>query len=79
MREIYGSALKHGVSRSDIVHVLRHPMKVIDQDDETRLYLGAGRDGRLLEVITLPRADGSELALHAMNMRSKYANLLPRE
>jgi hypothetical protein len=79
MREIYGTAFKHGVSKADIKHVLRHAIRIIDQDDGSLLYLGAATDGELLEVVTYPRPDGSELAVHAMKMRPRYANLLPRE
>jgi hypothetical protein len=79
MREIYPSAFKHGVTEADIKHALKHPIQIIDQDDGSRLYLGAGTDAELLEVITIPRSDGSELAVHAMKMRPRYANLLPRE
>jgi len=38
MREIYGSAFKHGVSKADIKHVLRHAIRIIDQDDGSLLY-----------------------------------------
>jgi hypothetical protein len=31
----------------------------------------------LLEVVTIVRDDGSELAIHAMKMRPKYRPLLP--
>jgi hypothetical protein len=79
MREIHGSAFKHGVAKADIQHVLRHAIRIMDQDDGSLLYLGAATDGELLEVLTYPRPDGSELAVHAMKMRPRYANLLPRE
>jgi len=48
-----------------------------DQDDDTRLYLGPSRGADLLEVVTIVRDDGSELAIHAMKMRTKYQRLLP--
>jgi hypothetical protein len=79
MREIYESAFRHGVSKADINHVFRHAIRIIDQDDGSLLYLGAAANGELLEVVTYPRPDGSELVLHAMKMRPRYANLLPRE
>jgi hypothetical protein len=79
MRELYESAFKHGVSEADIKHVLRHAIRIINQDDGSLLYLGAATNGELLEVVTYPRPDGSELAVHAMKMRPRYANLLPRE
>jgi hypothetical protein len=79
MREIYPSALKHGVAKADINHGLKQAIRIIDQDDGLRLYLGAATNGELLEVLTYPRPDGSELVVHAMKMRPRYASLLPRE
>jgi hypothetical protein len=52
-------------------------MSIDPQEDDTRLYLGPARDARLLEVVTIVRDDGSELAIHAMRMRAKYRRLLP--
>lgn len=52
-------------------------MSIDDQEDDTRLYLGSARDADLLEVVTIVRGDGSELAIHAMRMRPKYRRLLP--
>jgi hypothetical protein len=40
------------------------------------LYLGPSRTADLLEVVTIVRADGSELAIHAMRMRARYRRLL---
>lgn len=51
-------------------------MAIDRQDDDTCLYLGPARDGKLLEVVTIWRDDGSELAIHAMEMRDKYRRLL---
>jgi hypothetical protein len=48
-----------------------------DQEDDTRLYLGPARNADLLEIVTIVRDDGSELAIHAMRMRPKYRRLLP--
>lgn len=56
---------------------MTNAMSIDDQDDDTRLYLGPARDAELLEVITIIRDDGSELAIHAMKMRPKYLRLLP--
>jgi hypothetical protein len=79
MLEVYPSAFKHGIAEADIKHVLKHPIRIMDQDDGSLLYLGAAADGGLTEVVTYPRPDGSELVVHAMKMRRGYANLLPRE
>lgn len=52
-------------------------MAIDDQQDNTRLYRGPSRRADLLEVVTVVRDDGSELAIHAMKMRAKYKRLLP--
>jgi hypothetical protein len=75
--EIHSSARKHDVADEDIDHAVEHAMTIDDQGDDTRLYLGPARSGNLLEVVTIVRDDGSELAIHAMTMRSKYQRLLP--
>jgi hypothetical protein len=79
MRDVHGSAFKHGITEADIRHALKHAIRVMDQDDGSLLYLGAATSGKLLEVVTYPRPDGSELAVHAMKMRRRYVNLLPRD
>jgi hypothetical protein len=75
--EIHESARKHGVADEDIEHPVRQAMAIEDQDDDARLYLGPARSAELLEVVTIVRDDGSELAIHAMRMRSEYQRLLP--
>jgi len=79
MREVHPAALKHGVAAADIKHALRYALRIQEEDDRRRLYLGPARDGEFLEVVTGLRPDLSEVAIHAMKMRPKYANLLPRE
>lgn len=71
------SARKHGVADEDIEHATAHAITIEDQDDDTRLYLGPARNAALLEIVTIVREDGSELAIHAMEMRPKYQRLLP--
>ncbi len=77
--DLHPSALKHGVAPEDIEHALRNAMVIEDQDDDSRLYLGPARNAQLLEVVTLVRDDGSELVIHALEMRGKYRRLLPGE
>jgi hypothetical protein len=74
--EVHPSARKHGIADEDIEHATTHAMATEDHDD-TRLYLGPSRSAELLEVVTIVRDDGSELAIHAMKMRAKYQRLLP--
>lgn len=56
---------------------MRNALTIDNRDNDTRLYLGPARTAELLEVVTIVRDDGSELAIHAMKMRHKYRRLLP--
>jgi hypothetical protein len=75
--EIHPSARKHRIADEDIEHATAHAMAIEDQEDDSRLYVGPSRSAELLEVVTIVRDDGSELAIHAMKMRAKYQRLLP--
>jgi hypothetical protein len=75
--EIDSAARKHGIADADIDHAVECAMTIEDQDDDTRLYLGPARNAALLEVVTIVRDDGTEVAIHAMEMRAKYQRLLP--
>jgi hypothetical protein len=75
--EIHPSARKHGIADDDIEHATAHAMVIEEQDDDTRLYLRPSRSAGLLEVVTIVRENGSELAIHAMNMRAGYQRLVP--
>jgi hypothetical protein len=77
--EIHPSARKHGIADSDIEHAVIHAMSIDDQEGELRLYLGPARNANLIEVVTVVRAERTEIAIHAMRMRSKYRWLQPRE
>ena len=74
--EVHPSARKHRIADEDIKHAMAHAMAIDDQDNDTRLYLGPARSAGLLEIVTIVRADESELAIHAMKMRPKYERLL---
>jgi hypothetical protein len=75
--DIHPSARKHRIADDDIQHATANAMSIDNQEDDTRLYLGPARNADLLEVVTIVRDDGSELAIHAMRMRPKYWRLLP--
>lgn len=77
--EIHPSARKHGIADEDIAHAINNAMAIDDQEDDVRLYLGPARNGNLLEVGTIIRSDGTELAIHAMRLRLRYRRLLPGE
>lgn len=75
------SARRHGIDDADIIHAIDKAAAEYElgDDDEPRrfLVLGPDRAGNMLEVIVLMFDDGTELAIHAMAMRSKYASWLP--
>ena len=74
--EVHPSARKHGVADEDIEHATTYAMAIDDQDDDTRLDLGPSRSAAMLEVLTIVRDDGTELAIHAMKIRPNYQRLL---
>lgn len=84
--EIHPAARRHGLSDADIRHVVTHHLAAIDLPEEDSegeeapwrvLYLGPDRAGNLREVVVIERDDGSEQAIHAMKMQTKYESLLP--
>ncbi len=49
--------------------MMTNAMTIDDGDDDTRLYLRPSRSAELLEVVTIVRDDGSELAIHEWRRR----------
>lgn len=80
--ELASSARRHqGEDRfedADILHAIEHALYVGDDGDDPdkALYLGPDRASRLLEVVVVVRADGSEVVIHAMKMQARYGSLL---
>ena len=73
------SALKHGISESDILHVAENWAYASEPDDDMpakRLVLGFDRNGRLLELAILTFDSGHQLVIHAMKARRQYLHLL---
>jgi hypothetical protein len=77
--EVHPAARKHDVEDEDIEHAIENAMSIDDRDNGTRLYLGPARNAELLEIATVRRDDGSEIAIHAMKMRPTFRRLLPGE
>jgi hypothetical protein len=75
--EIHPSAHKHGIADEDIEHAMRHALAIDDRTTTPASTSARTRSADLLEVVTIVRDDGSELAIHAMKMRLKYRRLLP--
>jgi hypothetical protein len=56
-----------------------YAIAIDDTNDDARLYIGPAHNAALLEVLTIPTVEGSELAVHAMRMRPKYRHLLSEQ
>ena len=76
--EIHGSARKHGVADSDILHAIDHALALEDagEDPDRWLLIGPDMAGNLLEVVVMITAEGTQIAIHAMPMRDQYRRLL---
>ena len=76
--EIHGSARRHGVADQDMLHALDHALAIEDagEDPDRWLLIGPDAAGNLLEVVVLITAEGTQIVIHAMPMRDKYAGLL---
>jgi hypothetical protein len=76
--EIHDSARKHGVADQNIVHAIDYALVIEDagEDPDRWLLIGPDTAGNLLEVVVLLTAEGTQIVIHAMPMRDKYARLL---
>lgn len=70
-------ARKWGVSDDDIHHVYRNPMRRREGTNGMTLLIGAGIDGRLLEVAGYDLHDEDKsVILHAMPLRASFYKYL---
>lgn len=62
------TSLKRGYDREDMRHVIRNPVRVMEQDDGATLYVGPIRDGSLMEVgvVAARDAPGVICVVHAL-------------
>ena len=76
--EIHDSARKPGVADHDIAHAIDHALAIEDagEDPDRWLLIGPDTAGNLLEVVVLITAEDTQIVIHAMPMRDKYAKLL---
>jgi hypothetical protein len=68
---VLASALKHGVSEPDALHVVHNAIVRWDLDEGVEMFVGADQSGRLLEVGLVER-DGVRLLIHAMPVRARH-------
>lgn len=73
--EILRSAYKHGVTREQILAVLRLPYRIARIGDDTVLTIGGDESGRLFEVITIG-IETYPRVIHAMPLRAKFTKYL---
>jgi hypothetical protein len=76
---ILDSALKHGISRENIIFCLVHSHNdiVIDDPPPKRLFVGFDNVGRDLEIIAIEDGEQDRLVvIHAMRLTKKYYFLL---
>jgi hypothetical protein len=80
--EITESARKHysglGVTDSDVEHVIRNPIRLIEQEGDYAgrlLVIGADITRRLLEVVVVP-ADDPQRVVHANILQRKNYDYL---
>ncbi len=72
------SARKHGISDTDILHALDHPIRYREQeyDGELRMFLvGADGTGRLLELVLFPLEEPARI-IHADVLRPGHDDYL---
>lgn len=76
--DIADSARKHSVADDDMLHAVRVPFRIIEQEydgEERLLVIGADKAGRLLEVVVV-QTDSGPLVIHADNLRPKFYDYL---
>lgn len=65
------SAYKHGLSREDILHAYRNPLRIWDLGDGFTMMIGPNRAALILEVGYVD-GDVAMVIVHAMPARDKY-------
>jgi hypothetical protein len=65
------SAFKHGLSRDDILHAYRNPVRVWDLGDGFTMLVGANQAAVFCEVGYI-EGQTAVVIVHAMHAREKY-------
>lgn len=65
------SALKHGISREDILHAYRNPIRIFELDENLYMIIGANQAAIILEV-GVSIDSNRQIIIHAMNARSRF-------
>jgi hypothetical protein len=65
------SALKHGLSRQDILHAYRNPIRIWDLGEGFTMMIGPNQAAIILEVGYV-EGDTAMVIVHAMHARGKF-------
>ncbi|HEY7735390.1 MAG TPA: hypothetical protein VH813_01205 [Candidatus Limnocylindrales bacterium] len=80
--DFHPSASKHGISRSQVRHVIEAcPCPLYSDEPEERdlvIVLGPDEHGVPVEVVAIEMEDDDLLVIHAMKMRRTYAKACER-
>jgi hypothetical protein len=68
---IAGSAFKHGLTRDEILHAYRNPLRVWDLGDGFTMLIGANAAAIILEVGYV-EGETAMVIVHAMHAREKF-------
>jgi len=65
------SAFKHGISREDIWHAYRNPIRIYELDENLYMIIGANQAAIFLEV-GLTINSNRQIIIHAMKARKRF-------
>lgn len=68
---IAASALKHGLSETEILHAYRNPIRVWDLGDGFTMMIGANQAAIILEIGYV-QGDVAVVVVHAMRARERF-------
>jgi hypothetical protein len=68
---VWFSALKHELTREDILHAFRNATRAWDFEDGFTMVIGASQSAIILEVRYV-RRDAAPVIVHAMRAREKF-------
>jgi hypothetical protein len=69
--DILPSARRHGIRDDQILHALRHPIRIAPINDEVTMVIGDDGSRGLIEVGIIIRTNHT-MVIHAMTARSKF-------
>jgi len=78
--KILDSALKHGITKENILFALDNILldEMIDNDPNKTLVIGFDQSANLLEIVTYEMEDDYLVVFHAMSCRKEYLKKLSK-